>query len=420
MTQRRPQRSQMREVPEPEEWDFWRDWMNHSQRGPAWRQVGNWAFDAIEARVDEGWLGRTIEKYSRAGEEYILPSIIVLAPAHTIAFAELLELALRLSQLNDQPGMQKARTILNADPMPHQLLHLRVQLEVGALAQRHTKEVAFERPSSGGGAADVVIGRKPSEIIVETKAVLLDDRTRAHYRATDHLFAYLHDLELRYRVQCSGRFGRRLEGQDLDSFLIATEICARTARDEGERQVLEAWGCRVTFSPEGLELGTGLHGPVHETLAWRRTERILRKKSQQARHQSGVWLRVDALDGLWQSTPWASMELEGKLQTLVGPIQHALESDHHVDGIVITSGAARAQGTFVDESVTIENCFAFRRVLEPMRVRETMIVPLRPAGSRAAEMWQTLYDDEASWLDWALQTRNLPSAEEIFGPNEPS
>lgn len=405
--------------PDPSSWKFWREWMNRSQRGPAWRQVGSWAFNELEAQVGDVWLTRTIEKYSRAGEEKILPPIIFLAPSHTIAFAELLELVLRLDLLKDRPGCHRLRAILDGDPMPHQLMHLRVQLEVGALTMRRRQDVAFELSSDTGGAADVVIGEEPARIVVETKVVLFDDRTRNHHSATDQLFRYLHDLELRYQIECAGDFEEKLEGANLDSFLISADICARQAHDTGDQQTLEGWGSRITFSPTGHEMESGLHGAVHRSLGWHRTEHILRKKAWQTRHQPSVWLRVDALDGLWQFTPWSRLDLSAKLQSLVGPVRAALETDEHLGGVVITSGAGHAQGLFHGESSRVEDCYALRRLIEPLRVRETMIIPMNSGAAPAAEMWRDLYDEEPTWLDWALERKGLPSVQEIFVPSGP-
>lgn len=402
---------------DPSRWDFWHEWMRRSQRGPAWRQVGTGALDALEAQVDKGWLSRTIEKYTGAGEDYTLPPFLFLAPVHTIAFAELLELVLRLDILTGKLGTERLCGILDRDPMPYQLMHLRVQLEVGALAMWRRQDVAFERLSSAGGAADVVIGQEPTEIVVETKAVLLDDRTRDHHSATDLILARLHDLEMRYQIECAGDFEEQIEGPDLDSFLISAEICARQAHETGNQQILEAWGARITFSPPGQELLSGLHGAVHHSLGWHRTERILRKKAWQSRHQKSVWLRVDALDGLWQFTPWSRLELPDKLLTLVGPIRQALETDEHVAGVVITSGPAHAQSVFYGESAHLGDSYALRRLIEPLRVRETMIIPLSDRVLEAAEMWRDLYDNESSWLDWALESRGLPTVDEIFSPS---
>lgn len=392
--------------------------MSRSQRGMAWQETGKWALDALEAQLDETWLSRTIEKYSRAGEEYILPSFIFLAPAHTIAFAELLELVLRLELLGEAPGVQQLRTVLNGDPMPHLLMHLRVQLEVGAFARRQGQAIAFELPADSGGAADVVIGQARSRMVVETKAVLLDDGTRQHHAATDFLIARLHHLEMRYQVECAGYFEEKIEGSDLDTFLISAEVCARQARETGNQQLLEGWGARVMFSPPGQELQSGFHGAVHHSLGWHRTARILRKKAWQSRHQEYVWLRLDALDGLWQFTPWSRLELPDKLQALVGPVRQALQTDAHVGGVVITSGPAHAQSVFYGESAHVEDCYALRRLIDPLRVRETMIIPMRSGAAPAAEMWSALYDQEPSWLGWALDKKGLPSVIDIFQGRE--
>ena len=367
----------------------------------------------LESQVEDEWLSRTIQKYLQENTDYILPSIVVLASSHTIALAELLELTLGLELLNPADGIDQLQTILDRDPSPGQLMHLRLQLEVGALAAHAGQHVTFELPSKeGSGPADVVMGLDVEKVVVEAKAILLDDPTRVHHDSTDRLFERLHEFELRYQVECAGDFEEKLEGADLESFLLTAEVCARKAHELHDRQVMEGWGSSVMF---GEGLGSGLHGPVHRTLTWRRTRWILRKKAWQSRHQVSVWLRVDALDGLWQFTPWANMALPNKLETLMDPVREALASFPHVAGIVITSGAAHAQSVFFGESFRQEDSYALRRLIEPLRVRETMIITMNQEAASAAEMWCRLYDEEPAWLKWALQREGLPSANEIFG-----
>lgn len=95
--------------PDPTRWEFWKGFLEESQRGPAWREAGSWALGVLQEQLGDRWLHRTWTKYT-------LPGPLVLSSAHTIAFAELLELALRLDLLRDHPGMGVVGRNLRRDP----------------------------------------------------------------------------------------------------------------------------------------------------------------------------------------------------------------------------------------------------------------------------------------------------------------
>lgn len=59
---------------------------------------------------------------------------------------------------------------------------------------------------------------------------------------------------------------------------------------------------------------------------------------------------------------------------------------------------------------------AVRRLIDPHRVRETFIIPLKKDGDTqsATKEWQRLYAEEPTWLDWALAQVRLPPTGDIF------
>jgi hypothetical protein len=63
-----------------------------------------------------------------------------------------------------------------------------------------------------------------------------------------------------------------------------------------------------------------------------------------------------------------------------------------------------------------DGTFGLRRLITPLRVRETLIIPAdRNCSAAVAETWRSLYADEPNWLAWALDRVDLPSPKEIFG-----
>jgi hypothetical protein len=98
-------------------------------RSDAWRLAGSWAIDVLEDELGTDWPRTVVSKSSEgsAGE-------LALVAGHTIAYTNLLELALRLTLLSKVPGFAKARRPIATDPRIDQLAHSRIQLEVAALA----------------------------------------------------------------------------------------------------------------------------------------------------------------------------------------------------------------------------------------------------------------------------------------------
>lgn len=46
----------------------------------------------------------------------------------------------------------------------------------------------------------------------------------------------------------------------------------------------------------------------------------------------------------------------------------------------------------------------------------TLILPTAPEGERGAEAWLQLYDEEDTWLDWALSQVGPPPAAQVLAP----
>lgn len=395
--------------PDPTRWEFWKAFLEESQRGPAWREAGSWALGVLEEQLGDRWLHLTWTKYA-------LPGPLVLSPAHTIAFAELLELALRLDLLRDHPGMGVVRRNLRRDPREQQLAHLRIQLEVGGLALRAGYDIRFEeRLQRSGRPVDIALSLGGRSFNVEIAAILPDERSQEAHRYTDMLFGRIREIEFRHRVTCEGEFKERLGDDDTDALLGEIEAAAQLVKEGAGEKRIEAFGAVVIVSGQETSVGSGLRGPKVESQLWPRTEGILRRKAEQSASSQPTWLRIDSLDGLWQFTPWAYTPLAQKLEALTEPVRASLAECHHVTGVVMTSGAAFAQGVFREESSQGRSCFARRRLLEPLRVRESMIIGIQEKTVRSSEAWLALYDEEASWFDWALERVALPSSAQIFG-----
>lgn len=134
---------------------------------------------------------------------------------------------------------------------------------------------------------------------------------------------------------------------------------------------------------------------------------IAEKAEKMCRSGAG-WLYLTTLTGLWAFTPWAQSSLEEQLATMTAALKTAL-GENKPDGIVLCSAAAMNQSGIKNETVSAEDGIALRRVVNPVRVRATLIMSFSSTGRAALPSWQALADAETDWLDWALKRRDLPS-----------
>jgi hypothetical protein len=345
------------------------------------------------------------------------------AGSHTVAYAEFVELALRLELLCNHEGFAPVRDALKCDPREQQIPHLRLQLEVGALASKAEYGVRFERPiPDSSKISDITIDlNKDESLLVEAMVVLPDDRAVAINRFTDEAFQSIQMICGKHGVECSGDISEVLDEPKLAELLGTVETHAQMVKAGGVTPRLQMHGAQLQVSRRGSSADKGLHGPAITGDLWPRIADRLERKAQQTQGAQNVWLRICALQGLWLFTHWASLPLADKLTSMRQNILSQLSDHPHVDGVVISSASAWPQGMIVPDEYEDElGGFALRRAIPPMMARETLIVPLHmdTETRRHAHVWRDLYASEPDWLDHALAKFDLPMVSEIFATSD--
>jgi hypothetical protein len=376
-------------------------------RSDAWRLAGSWAIDVLEDELGTDWPRTVVSKSSEgsAGE-------LALVAGHTIAYTNLLELALRLTLLSKVPGFAKARRPIATDPRIDQLAHSRIQLEVAALAEQAECLGALEPNPLGPRPADVAIEVLGTQHVVETRAIMTGEIWRSQVRTTDDLFERIHALERTYDVQCAGSITDHLGGLESQALLVSLEERARLVAVGAWAPPVHMAGVVLEVLPTSAKAPEGLHGPDMRGDSWGRIEPRIREKAERAVESGANWLRLDALNGLWQFTRWARLPLAAKLRSIIGPARLSLGP---LDGIVISSGALLEQGEFEDATVELaDGSVALRRRVTPQRVRETMIIANSANASSVVQRWRSLYDGEPGWLAYALERVDLPMPGVLF------
>lgn len=394
--------------PPPLSWEILHAMMDAPNgRSEAWRQAGHWALDVLEAELGTGWPEIVRAKNPTGGAP-----LLARAAGYAVAYAEILELALRLRLLRKVNGRAKLWRTLRKDPRPEQLLHCGLQLEVASLALRSAAIPELEPPPREDKPADVAVTIGGRRILIETRGLLTSAEWRRQNDWTDRTFEQIRHIEFSHAVRCEGEITVLLDEQQTERLLTSIETHARLLAARIEPPPIRIAGVAVNVVPQSQQPAKSLKGPRTGGDSWARLEAGIRDKVEVAMESGANWLRLDDRDGLWQFTGWSTKSLPDKLLMLDGPVRPMLGK---LDGIVLSCGALLAQGTFADEDVQLApDLVALRRRLPFMRVRETLILANHADALPALEAFDAYYADEPLWLDWALDRVSLPTTAAIL------
>jgi hypothetical protein len=141
---------------------------------------------------------------------------------------------------------------------------------------------------------------------------------------------------------------------------------------------------------------------------WRRVgAKIVVKAGQPA--AAGGWLRCELDDGMFADQPWFSsalsdMPLSEKARVLSAGVRESMQIVGKVHGVVLSSPAT-SNPTGQEETHRLpDDCTTLRRRLPGGRIHEVFIIPSEYAAASEVDMWFELYDQEPSWLGWAMES----------------
>jgi hypothetical protein len=369
----------------------------------------------LQARLGDDWPRRTWERHGQ------LPDGMELATAHPVACFEMIELALWLELLRGCAGFAALNRTLKQDARQDVIPHVRLELEVGALAAAAGYGVQFERPiPNSTKTSDITIGLDDGQsLLVEARVILQDERAVASNDFTNRAFRSIQNICNSYDVECSGDLTEIMDDPELAELLDTIETYARLVNAGGLPPLLLIRGAKLRVRQRGTTEDKGLRGPALTGDLWPRIANRLDQKARQTQGAKKVWLRICALQGLWLFTQWATLPLSDKLITMRQNIAGQLTDHPHVDGVVISSACAWPQGTIDPDECDDElGGYALRCAIPPMMARETLIIPLHTDADtrRHARIWRDMYASEQNWLDYALKKFALPSVAQIFAP----
>jgi hypothetical protein len=380
--------------------------MANSPRSDEGRTAGMWAIDQLHSALGDQWLIKQA------------PEDLLWSPYHAGGFSELLDLGLKLHFLRDASGMTSLLKDLGKDVKQGRRVHSRLMLEVAGLASQHGYEVALEKRYAPGLApTDVVLTTPTGRFGVEVFALLKDRNLQDGEAYADQIFSALGDIESKYGVAVRGKWEGILDAKETSNLLAEIEKAASLVAGDSRSRVVEHFAGTLTVSSrdEASLNQSILTGPLIGGMNNDRFLSRLVQKSSRAIKAGSTWIRVDVLDGLWQLTQWSTWPLKEKGEAIANEVRRAVGSLAELHGVILSSGPATAQGVLANENVDLDGgSFALRRLLPPVRVRETIILLMHNAHESEAAEWLAMYHKEPDWLNWALESVGLSPSAAVF------
>jgi hypothetical protein len=195
---------------------------------------------------------------------------------------------------------------------------------------------------------------------------------------------------------------------DLDSsWLEGIDSAAATAARTSARLIVARGWARIVITPathfgEPAPGVTAFTGALHQRDSWHRVRGVLRDKVRRSIGAPGVWIRMDAVDGLFALTDWARSEMTDRVTVMADLITATLADADHVQGVILSSGAGvdldSPSQPLLHQRADTDSGAIRRRLIAPGLLRETAIVTLRPEAEPIAALFVQVYDAEARWL----------------------
>lgn len=333
-------------------------------------------------------------------------------------YANLFQLAAQIELIQSSVGWPLVRTELRSDLRPDRWISSLLQLEVAGLGLRAGWHLTLEPPLGISKKADVLLTKESIELFAETKAMQASGKVNEAHEFFDRIVWKVHDLVGKYAVQFAGSIGSSLLLADEDQWLQKAEDAARaTAQDGMKRVVPNSAGGQLEISRGDTAPGISeLEGILVETDVGRRLINQLQTKNEQAANAGPVWVRMDEDAGLWRSTPLQEATLSEKLDSLTPFLQQVLAFLPNLAGVILSPmlfWASNAPPEALSKRIEKDGGIAIRCPLLGHTVRESIIVTQVGQFHDHARIFADWYEQEATWLNWALAQLGHPSFHDL-------
>lgn len=388
-------------------WSEVSEWLDRNPRRDARYQAARWALETLQDQLGGNWLERAV-KLSDGG----FPLGLHLLSSHTQALVEALEWALRLEMCRQWDGSADFFRDLIKNPSPGRILHSGSQLAQASLAERLGWPVTLEPERNAGAPADLMIVAPSEPLIVEIRVLTPSEFGQGQRAVAESASDWLFSLRLKYGVWIGGDLGR---DPDPNERFEIEEFVRRESRraQAGGRPRFSSSEIALEVSKPGSN-APALIGPAVREELFSRMVRMIADKAEKMGASGAQWLHVTVLTGLWAFTEWGRGPLPNKAPVMAAALAEAL-GGRQPAGIVLTSAPGLAPEDMKEEVARGPAGISLRAGIQPLRGRESLVMPFRQSALSAGEDWLALARSEQTWLAWALSRRGLPGLPELFG-----
>lgn len=423
----------------PMEWSDWTLLVPESKcLTPDGKQMVYWATGILQKELLDGFLQKVtawLKEMQGKGDPDLIPdshpifslSLWGAVNDSPFVYTNLIRLAARIALFlpHGTTQIQSVLKLLRQNPDPVNWLGALLQLEVAALGLRAGWKILLEPPYEHGGKADVRLSNEATMLLVDATTMRMYDVERKALAFYRNLSWQLQVLEFQHNVRISGQVSMvALEQEAIrKQWLKAVEQAAAAITHEGQSQQVPGPGKVVVtvFRPTEATYGEswGVEGEPVQALILERLADVLNYKNMQATGSDApVWVRIDEFAGLWEFTRLQGYSLEQTLIFYTDFLQTVFPSLPKLAGVILSPGI------FLDgnlppsvprhERVASQGSIALRCPVPAYHVREILIIPQEDRPASEAQVFADLYEQEDSWLDWALKQLGQPPFSALF------
>lgn len=422
---------------QPMDWTAWAlpiyDAKNLTERG---RDVALWAADALRRAfgdnfITKAWDYQWTHPPARDWEHPELHPVFnqgvwPLVNSAPWALANLVQLAAQLELV--RTFSRPVRESMQDYRDPVKWIHGVLQLEMAGLGLHAGWQASFEPPLGTGRFADVRLDSPSVSLLIETSSFRMSKRELQALELAEELTGRvmfgLHDIGMRHQVHISGDVLELTPEVQTAEWLREVEVAAAATAHDGEAREIAAPStgivCITRDMVEGQSLTVSCPNPEAPPDPWARLAYKVREKAEQAAGSyQPVWVRLEEFAGIWLGLNQAQLTLTDKLTFLTPIARQLLEPYPSLAGIIVAPAALwagnaethRLQETIIRRDVGVA---AVRSPLPPHRARETIIVARMTGVDANLDSLVRLYEQEGSWLDWALGQLGFPSFRDLM------
>lgn len=386
-------------------WDFLAEQVGITPWSVAAREAGLWALERLRAEFGPRWPPAWREPGAMPPE--IASCFWALA-----GLAGTIKLALAFERLDGADGLPTLRKAIKRGTDQGRFASMRLQVGQAALARTAGLDVVLEPLLPGGKTkADLLIRGEESELSVEAFAVLRDKRTMDASAWLDTARDELRRIGEEFSVDFEGTVETPLDEEETGSWLGDVRRYVQVQAQGMSLPPLVIGG--VTLVVNHAQPGGGSRFQMPTVSHGERLGLRLAEKVEQTKRSGAQWLLIDSLDHLWHMTGWSQQSTAQKGAQLADLFRRELRGASHLLGVVISDGAALMRPATPEQTVESSDFVALARRSDAWHIRETVIVPLRPAVERSLRLWRFVLDAESGWIGRELRANGLAQPQEL-------